>query len=381
MKFALFYQSFVSCWNNGHAHFLRGIARELVRLGHQVTVYEPENGWSRGNALRDGGASILAEAKHLVPGVNLQVYDPETLDLDRVANGVDVVMVHEWNDPKLIANLGERRSVGARFLLLFHDAHHRAITAPHEIGRYSLESYDAVLTFGEVLRQVYLKLGWGRRVFTWHEAADIELFRPQPDVPKDVDLIWIGNWGDGERDQELQEYLVGPLVNAGLKARLYGVRYPDHAREQLSAAGIAYRNWLPNHRAPHAFARARLTMHVARRPYVEALPGIPTIRVFEALACGIPLVCAPWHDTEELFPDGSFLKVRNSEEATAALRLLTCDREFAAEMANTGLHAIHERHTCAHRVQELLDIVRILRPGVAPPAPRAGRELNQVAES
>ena len=134
MKFALFYQSFVSCWNNGHAHFLRGIARELVRLGHQVTVYEPENAWSRGNALRDGGASILAEVKHLVPGVNLQVYDPETLDLDRVGNGVDVVMVHEWNDPKLIANLGERRSVGARILLLFHDTHHRAITAPHEIA-------------------------------------------------------------------------------------------------------------------------------------------------------------------------------------------------------------------------------------------------------
>jgi spore maturation protein CgeB len=103
--------------------------------------------------------------------------------------------------------------------------------------------------------------------------------------------------------------------------------------------------------------------------------------VFEALACGIPLVCAPWHDTEELFPDGSFLKVRNGEEATAALRLLTCDREFAAEMANTGLHAIQDRHTCAHRVQELLDIIRIVRPGVAPPAPRAGRELNQVAES
>ena len=45
-------------------------------------------------------------------------------------------------------------------------------------------------------------------------------------------------------------------------------------------------------------------MHVPRGPYAEALPGIPTIRVFEALACGIPLVSAPWDDCEGLFQPG-----------------------------------------------------------------------------
>src|ERR1051325_10698476 len=96
MKFVLFYHSFASCWNHGNVHFLRGICRALLALGHQVTVYEPEDGWSRTNALRDGGAAVLAEAERLVPGVVLRQYAPERLDVDEAVDGADVVIVHEW---------------------------------------------------------------------------------------------------------------------------------------------------------------------------------------------------------------------------------------------------------------------------------------------
>jgi spore maturation protein CgeB len=382
MKFVMFYHSFLSCWNHGNAHFLRGIARELIRLGHEVIVYEPAAAWSRQNALtEEGGSASLAEAAELVPGVELRSYDRTTLDLDGALDGADIVIAHEWNDPELIAMLAERRSDGGRFLLLFHDTHHRAITAPHEISRFALESFDAVLAFGEVLRQVYADLGWGRRVFTWHEAADVALFKPQPDAVSDTDVIWIGNWGDGERDDELREYLVSPVTKLGLKARLHGVRYPEAVRERLRDHGFEFKGWLPNYRVPQAFARARVTMHVPRRPYVEALPGIPTIRVFEALACGIPLVSAPWHDSEGLFPDGSYVKVRNGLEATAALRLLANDPAFRSALANAGVRAIRTRHTCAHRVQELLAIVDKLKTQVATETlPRSG-QLDRVAEA
>ena len=67
------------------------------------------------------------------------------------------------------------------------------------------------------------------------------------------------------------------------------------------------------------FARHRVTVHVPRRPYVTALPGIPTIRVFEALACGIPLVCSPWHDEEGLFGREDFLIARDGDAMTAQL--------------------------------------------------------------
>jgi len=360
MNFVMFYHSFASCWNHGNAHFLRGIARELVRLGHAVTVYEPRDGWSRVNAVRDHGEAPLQEAASLVAGVTLRTYDLATLDFDEALDHADIVIAHEWNDAALIEALGARRREGGKFLLLFHDTHHRAATASDQIGNFQLGHYDAILAFGEVLRQVYQGFGWGRRAFTWHEAADTALFRPRSDGTPEADLIWIGNWGDGERDRELQEFLINPVATSGIRARIYGVRYPERIRDRLKSTGIDFRGWLPNHRVPDAFARARMTMHVPRRPYVEALPGIPTIRVFEALACGIPLISAPWNDAEGLFPPGSFLKVTNGAEAAAALRTLLYDRDFAAGTARTGLAAIRARHTCAHRVQELLAIVTAL---------------------
>jgi spore maturation protein CgeB len=356
MKFVLFYHSFTSCWNHGNAHFLRGVARELIRVGHTVTIYEPRDGWSRVNAMRDHGEANLQEAASLVPGVTLRTYDLATLDLDEALDDADVVIAHEWNDPALIESLGARRRNGGKFLLLFHDTHHRAATASSQIGNFQLGHYDAILAFGEVLRQLYQRFGWGRRAFAWHEAADTALFRPQSDGTAETDLIWIGNWGDGERDRELQEFLLDPIASIGIGARIYGVRYPENVRERLMKTGVDFRGWLPNHRVPDAFARARITMHVPRRPYVEALPGIPTIRVFEALACGIPLISAPWNDAEGLFPSGSFLKVTSGAEAAAALRTLLHDGDFATETARTGLAAIRARHTCAHRVQELLAI-------------------------
>ena len=107
----------------------------------------------------------------------------------------------------------------------------------------------------------------------------------------------------------------------GLKARVYGVRYPAKALDELAAAGIEYGGWLANYRVPEVFARYRVTVHIPRRPYARALPGIPTIRPFEAMACGIPLISAPWDDSERLFrPGRDFLFARDGGEMIANLR-------------------------------------------------------------
>jgi spore maturation protein CgeB len=362
MKIVLFYHSFVSCWNHGNAHFLRGVTRELINLGHEVHVYEPEDGWSRSNALADGGAAALSEAAHLVPGATLRTYHEGELDLHCVTDGADLVIVHEWNTPSLIDAIGRHRISGAACTLLFHDTHHRAVTAPSEVDALELEGYDGVLVFGEALREIYVEQGWTRRAFTWHEAADTALFRPLNAEQKDADVIWIGNWGDDERTRELETFLLNPVTRLAQRTRVHGVRYPADVRRRLAARGIVFGGWLANHRVPDAFARARATVHVPRRPYTEALPGIPTIRVFEALACGVPLVCAPWCDDESLFPAGAYLTGRDQDEMTAALSLVLHDSDAARQLAQTGLRAIRERHSCAHRVQELLAIVRTLRP-------------------
>lgn len=360
MKCVLFYHAFTSCWNNGNAHFLRGYARELHALGHEVVVFEPVDGWSRLNAIREGGSQAMEDIPALFSGIEIRQYDA-SLNLDEALQGADLVIVHEWNSPDLIADIGSIRAQGAPFTLLFHDTHHRAVSAPDELAQFDLDGFDGVLAFGEVLRQIYLKLGWADRAFTWHEAADVALYHPLPQVERTDDVVWIGNWGDGERSAELNAFLVEPVAELKLRASVYGVRYSDAALQNIQAAGIRYGGWLPAHWAPVAFAAARATVHVPRGPYVRSLPGIPTIRVFEAMACGIPLVSAPWSDAESLLPAGAYVSAADSSEMRRALRALLDDRDLWSETVANGLHAIRERHTCRHRAEQLVGIVQDIR--------------------
>lgn len=367
MRVVLFCHSLASCWNHGNAHFLRGVARELVARGHTVRAFEPEDGWSRANLIRDHGPEALSGWREVFAELQAETYGGLP-DLDEALDGADLVLVHEWNPPELVAAIGRRRLAGGRWVLLFHDTHHRAASDPDAIRRFPLDGYDGVLAFGACLRERYLAAGWARRVWVWHEAADTRLFRPQLGVAPEGDLIWIGNWGDGERSEELRTFLVEPVRALGLRAAVHGVRYPQEALERLARAGIAYHGWLPNHAAPRAFATHRVTVHVPRRPYAEALPGIPTIRVFEALACGIPLVSAPWDDRERLFPPGSFLLAEDGPAMTRQLRAVLHDADLRLSLIDTGLSTIRARHTCAHRVNELLAI----HAEIATDAPETG---------
>lgn len=104
-----------------------------------------------------------------------------------------------------------------------------------------------------------------------------------------------------------------------------------------------------------------MTVHIPRRPYVKALPGIPTIRPFEALACGIPLVSAPWEDSDRLFTAGKdFLMAGSGQEMQALMGTLASDPHLRRSLASHGRKTIIERHTCGHRVNQLLQICREL---------------------
>jgi spore maturation protein CgeB len=357
MKIAMFYHSLRSDWNHGNAHFLRGVAAELLSRGHEVVIHEPRDAWSAVSLAASHGAAALEGYRAAYPMLESTIYDLDTLDLDEALDGADLVLVHEWNAHELVARVGRHRAAGGDYLLLFHDTHHRAVTDAASMAAYDLRDYDGVLAFGAAIRDVYLSAGWASEVFVWHEAADVRVFRPFPEVPRTRDLVWIGNWGDDERTAELHEFLIEPVAALGIRADVYGVRYPAEARAALAAAGIEYRGWLPNHEAPAVFATHRATVHVPRRPYVRALPGIPTIRVFEALACGIPLVSAPWNDAEELFTPGEdYLVAPDGRAMGRMLREVLSDGALAGSLAAHGLATIRARHTCGHRVDELLAI-------------------------
>jgi spore maturation protein CgeB len=362
MRFVIFAHSLVSDWNHGNAHFLRGIATELIARGHLVEVYEPVDGWSRANLMREGGARALRDFQAAYPHLQSRSYDSRSFDPADALGDADVVIVHEWNSHDLVRQIGEHRARHPRYRLFFHDTHHRSATDPAAMSSYHLRDYDGVLAFGNVIRDLYVGNGWARNVWTWHEAADARVFKPLPGVAKVGDLLWIGNWGDEERSAELREFLIEPVRALKLKAKVYGVRYPEYALRELESAAIEYGGWLPNYRVPEVFAQYRVTVHVPRRPYAEALPGIPTIRPFEALACGIPLVSAPWSDCEGLFrPGKDFLRARDGEEMTEQLKFILSDspeaRSTIRSLIASGLESIGSRHTCAHRANELLELI------------------------
>jgi spore maturation protein CgeB len=361
MRIVIFAHSFISDWNHGNAHFLRGIVMELLRRGHAVRPFEQRNCWSMVNLINEYGEAPIRSFYEYYPDFPVIRYNSETLDLDRELENTDLVIVHEWNDSALVRRIGNHHVMNPGYTLLYHDTHHRALTEPSHIENCELANFDGVLAFGEVLKNVYQSKGWGKRVWTWHEAADTRVFLPHENIQRQGDIVWIGNWGDDERSGELREFFFEPVRELNLQCRIHGVRYPRQACELLNQYGITYAGWLPNYKVPQVFSQFDFTVHIPRQPYVTTLKGIPTIRPFEALACGIPLICAHWEDVEHLFsPGDDYLVARNGAEMKTHIHTLRNDKEAVRSLTRHGRQTILARHTCAHRVDELLRICREL---------------------
>lgn len=358
MKIYLFYHSIVSDWNNGNAHFLRGMVSSLITAGHQVIVYEPLNGWSFNNLLCEAGIRPVCEYYDRFPDHKVRFYDEANFS-PACLYDADLVIVHEWNKPEIIKAIGNHKKKFDKYALLFHDTHHRAISDPSSMEQNDLSGYDGVLAFGKVIKNIYIDKNWAPKAWVWHEAADTNIFKPLPQPYKyDGDLVWVGNWGDNERTREIIEYIIEPIKELGLKARFYGVRYPLHALSVLKEANIEYGGWLPNYKVPEVFSKFKMTVHVPRQPYVVNLPGIPTIRPFEAMACGIPLISSPWNDAEGLFRvNTDFLMVNNGAEMKKAMKEVLSDHRLSTSLVKNGLETIGKKHTCEHRKNELLEII------------------------
>jgi len=361
LRFAYFTHSVRSDWNNGNAHFVRGLLRALHSLGCEVSIFEPAHAWSIDHLREEPAGEESLHCFHAVyPELAISCYQESEVAKPCYWRGtlrsLDVIIFHEWNPPALAATLLQlRQELG--FRLLFHDTHHRASSSPDQIRTFGVHQFDGVLAFGEALSCIYRDVFGIRRVWTLHEAADVTVFHPFETEEENADVIWIGNWGDNERSAEIREFFLAPAER--LRDRrfvIHGVRYPDDALQALDHAGVVYAGYLPNLNAPAAYAAARLTVHIPRQQYTRAMTGIPTIRVFEALACGIPLISAPWDDTERLFREGDFLFVRDQQEMTRAIEYLLTDQAAAQEQARRGLETVLARHTCRHRAEQLLDI-------------------------
>lgn len=377
MHVALFYHSVRSDWNHGNAHFLRGLIRALQDLDHTCVVYEPAHGWSLQNLLRDHGTAPLEAFERRFPFIRWEAYDPDGETPPDVAaralRRADVCIVHEWtvDDPRRRIELAHalvaeaaRRDVP----VLYHDTHYRAVEEPAYTRELPLARFSAVLAFGPSLAAVYRSMYGLRRVEVFHEAADSALFRPVAPAQPPADVLFIGNWAADDRSHEFQSYLLEPARRLPeLRFAVYGARYPPDVVARLSQEyGIEYRGWLPNADAPGAYAAAKVTVHVPRRQYAGWLYGIPTIRVFEALACGACLVSTPWADTDGLFRTGvDFATAWTPDHMCELLERLCQDAAARQRFAARGRETVLARHTCAHRARQFLEIIARLRAGAS----------------
>ncbi|MFH0809893.1 MAG: glycosyltransferase [Pseudomonadota bacterium] len=357
MRIAFFAHSILADWKNGRAHFLRGLARELSRLRHEVCFYEAGNNDAACKQTNEVGRSTLLETLKAFPFLKVRLYrdggrDPKPLLRQALAEA-DVAFVSQCAEGSIIRAVPELLRPGQ--ICVFHDSQYRLPFEEARYRTYGLERYDVVLACAGSLASTFrTRLGLDR-VEVLHEAADTDLFYPRP-CRQDVDLLLIAN---GDRDLPLREYFLDQsLVFPHLRFCLYGTDHGEQARQQFRTTyRVDYRGWVPNVQTPPLYARSRLALHLHRDSYAQ-VEGSPTIRPFEAFATRTCLLTGPWQDTDGLFNEGEhYLRASSPAAATELIRYLLENRPARERIAEAGYRNLLARHTCRHRAVQLLGIV------------------------
>jgi len=360
VKFALFYQSVISDWNHGNAHFLRGFMRALQQRGHEATCYEQEDNWSLRHLLAEEPDAI-EKFRSRFPDLRFERYrlGPDLGDwLIEKLRAADVALIHEWNEPEVARLVAEvARQLGVH--TLFHDTHYRVALDDGYRESLDLPRFDRILAYSRSLAERYRALGF-RNVQVLHEAADVTVFGPR-DVPKRDDVVFVGNCGDEDRIDDVERFIFeSRRALPELRYAMYGVRYPERVlRAMGNGLNVEFRGRLANVDVPEVYSAAKVVLHVPRRQYVELLPGTPTIRMFEALASRACLVSSPWPDTDQLFTAGQdYALARDPDEMARTISRLVGDENAREELSRHGRETILARHTCGHRADELLGMLR-----------------------
>ena len=346
-------------------------SRELQARGHEVArLRAAATAGAATNLLRDHGEAALGAFRDAYPGpARSRLYDLDALDLDAALDGADLVLVHEWNDPRLVARLGEHRARGGGFRLLFHDTHHRAVT---DAGG------DGALRPRRLRRRARLRRRPPRPLPA--SAAGPRARGPGTRPPtrassgrvagasRDGDLVWIGNWGDDERTRGAAR--VPARAGAGARparARSTACAIPTRRVRALADAGHRLRAaGSPNYEVPArlralprdgARAAAALRRGAARDPDdPRRSRRSPAASRWSARRGTTRRACSR--------PGATSSSRATAREMTAAPARAARRRGAArASSAEHGRATILARHTCAHRVDELLAIVaRARRP-------------------
>lgn len=359
MKLVIFGLTISSSWGNGHATLWRGLTRALLRQGHRIAFYERDVPYYA--AHRD--------LRELPRGGRLELY-PDWAEIAAAAGrdlaDADVAMVTSYCPDGVAAS---DLVLGSRALRrVFYDLDTPVTlarlaageTVPY-LGPRGLGDFDLVLSYtgGAALAALCATLG-ARRAVPLYGSVDPEAHRPAPPQPHyAADLSYLGTYSP-DRQAALEELFVAPARRLpGRRFVIGGAQYPD---DFPWAANIHFVRHLPPAEHPAFFSSSRFTLNVTRRS-MAAMGFCPSGRMFEAAACGAPMVSDTWPGIDRFFAPGSEIVVAySSAEVMAALEMPESTRRALAHRARAR---VLEEHTADHRARELVQILD-QTPALAP---------------
>jgi spore maturation protein CgeB len=366
MKLVIFGLTISSSWGNGHATVWRGLCRELARLGHQVIFFEKNVAYYA--AHRDF---------HDIPGGKLILYETWSEALSQARRHLadaEVAMVTSYCPDGIAA---AELVVSSRPLRVFYDLDTpvtlERIEAGHGvgyIGASGLRDFDIVLSFtgGRALLELQSRLG-AKRVVALYGSVDPAVHRPvMARESYRAELSYIGTYAD-DRQAMLNALFLEPARRLPERRFLIaGAQYPP-AFAWLQNLFFVRHIAPPDH--PALYSSSRLTLNVTRRAMAQS-GYCPSGRLFEAAACGTPVVTDCWDGLETFFQPGEeILVATQTADVMAALEL--SDAQLA-RIAGRARQRAMEEHCAARRARQLEAIL----DGVAAhgPEPLVGAAEN-----
>jgi spore maturation protein CgeB len=346
MRIVVFGLTITSAWGNGHATLWRALCRALVRRGHHVTFFE-----------RD--VPYYAETRDLqpIPGLQTVLYADWDAVRPRAAlalRGADLAMVTSYCPDGVAASALVLDS--AARLRAFYDLDTpvtldrlAADERPDYLPAEGLGGFDLVLSYtgGAALQRLRSELG-ARRVTPLYGSVDPEAHRPVPPDPNlRADLSYLGTYA-ADRQPALERLLVAPA--RALPSRRFVIGGALYPAEFPWAENIWFLRHMPPAQHPAFFAASRLTLNITRRA-MAAMGWCPSGRLFEAAACGAPILTDSWAGLEDFYTPGRELLVAGSTgEAIAAIGLGDAELRRIAQAARDRTLA---EHTADHRARAL----------------------------
>ncbi|HET8746630.1 MAG TPA: glycosyltransferase [Ramlibacter sp.] len=355
MRFVIFGLTVSSSWGNGHATLWRGLWRALARRGHTIDFFERDLPWYAG-----------ARDLHALPGGELLLYPDWEAVRERAARELrdaDVAMVTSYC-PDGIAAAQLLLDAPSAALHVFYDLdtpvtleNVQAGRAVPYLGPRGLRDFDLVLSYtgGPALEQLRTLLG-AHAVHTLYGHVDPQVHRRE--APREnyrSALSYLGTYA-ADRQAALEELFIEPArQRPGLTFLIGGAQYPA---EFPWSANIHFVRHMPPAEHPAFFSSSRLTLSVTRKAMADN-GHCPSGRLFEAAACGTPVLSDWWEGLDGFFaPQSEILVARSTQEALDALDLEDAQLERIARAARERVLA---QHTSDHRAAELEDLLERAR--------------------